>query len=112
MTYEVLNTIIASFGLPYAYNEFPENTQQTPPFICFLLDNNSADLMADNTNYQAIRPLSIELYTDNKDFALEMTIEAALNAAGLPFMRSKETYIEKERMYQITYESEVLISNA
>lgn len=111
MTYEELNTIIASFGLPYAYNEFPENTQQTPPFICFLLDDNSADLMADNTNYQAIRPLSIELYTDNKDFALEMTIEAALNAAGLPFVRS-ETYIEKERMYQITYESEVLISNA
>lgn len=111
MTYEELNTIIASFGLPYAYNEFPENTQQTPPFICFLLDGNSADLMADDTNYQAIRPLSIELYTDNKDFDMEMTIEAALKAAGLPFERS-ETYIEKERMYQITYESEVLISNA
>lgn len=111
MTYEELNTLIANFGLPYAYNEFPENTQQAPPFICFLLDDNSADLMADNTNYQAIRPLSIELYTDNKDFALEMVIEAALNAAGLPFARS-ETYIEKERMYKITYESEVLISNA
>ena len=111
MTYEELNALIASFGLPYAYNEFPENTQQAPPFICFLLDGNSNDLMADDTNYQAIRPLSIELYTDNKDFDMEMTIEAALKAAGLPFARS-ETYIEKERMYQITYESEVLISNA
>lgn len=111
MTYEELNTLIASFGLPYAYNEFPENTQQTPPFICFLLNDNSADLMADDTNYQAIRPLSIELYTDNKDFALEMIIEATLKEAALPFVRS-ETYIEKERMYQITYESEVLISNA
>ena len=111
MTYEELNTIIASFGLPYAYNEFPENTQQTPPFICFLLDGNSVDLMADNKNYQAIRPLSIELYTDNKDFDLERTIEAALKAAGLPFVRS-ENYIEKERMYQITYESEVIVTNA
>lgn len=111
MTYEELNTLIAGFGLPYAYNEFPENTQQTPPFICFLLDNNSADLMADNSNYQAIRPLTIELYTDNKDFELETTIETGLQAAGLNFVRS-ETYIEKERMYQITYESEVLIDNA
>ena len=111
MTYEELNTLIESFGLPYAYNEFPENTEQAPPFICFLLDNNSADIMADNTNYQAIRPLTIELYTDNKDFELEMTIEAALQSAGLTYVRS-ETYIEKERMYQITYESEVIIQNA
>lgn len=111
MTYEELNTLIASFELPYAYNEFPENTQQAPPFICFLLDNNSADLMADNSNYQAIRPLTIELYTDNKDFELEATIETGLKAAGLTFVRS-ETYIEKERMYQITYESEVIIKDA
>ena len=110
MTFTEVATMIHSIGVPYAYYQFPEGTDQACPFICFYFDS-SSDFSADNRNYQKIRPLSIELYTDNKDFALEMTIEAALKAAGLPFVRS-ETYIEKERMYQITYESEVLISNA
>lgn len=111
MTYEELNNMIAGLGLPYAYNEFPNNTRQAPPFICFLLDDTSQDLMADNKNYAAIRPLTIELYTDNKDFDLEQTIEAALTSAGLAFSRG-EAFIEGERMYQITYETEVYINNA
>ena len=109
MTYKELNLMIAGFGLPYAYNEFPQGTEQAPPFICFLLDDASDDLMADNENYQAIRPLTIELYTDNKDFEKEATIETALKTAGLAFTRS-EVYITGERMYQINYNTEVVIN--
>jgi hypothetical protein len=109
MTYEELNILISSFGLPYAYNQFPDDTEQEPPFICFLLGDSSGDLMADNINYQPIRPLSIELYTDNKDFELEMTIEAGLLAAGLPFVRS-ETYIDSERMFQIVYDTTIILT--
>lgn len=110
MTYEEVKTMIAGFDLPYAYNEFPHDTQQAPPFICFLFDDNSDDMMADNSNYQAIRPLSIELYTDEKDFSLENTIETALKNAGLSFVRT-ENWIASERMYQINYDTEVIISN-
>lgn len=108
MTYKQVKTMIAGFGLPYAYNQFPNGTEQTPPFICFMFDNSSDDLMADNMNYQAIRPLTIELYTDNKDFEKEATIETALKSAGLSYVRD-ETYIESEKMFQITYDTEVII---
>ena len=47
--------------------------------------------------------------TDNKDFVLEGTIETALKNAGLAFTRS-EVYITGERMYQINYNTEVLIN--
>jgi len=109
MTYEELNTLISGFGLPYAYNEFPDGTEQEPPFICFLFGDSSSDLMADNMNYQPIRPLSIELYTENKDFNLEMIIEAGLTAAGLAFVRS-ETYLGSERMYQIVYDTTIILT--
>ena len=109
MTYKEVKQAVAGLGLPYAYNQFPHGTEQSPPFVCFLLDDGSDDLMADNTNYQAIRPLSIELYTAEKDFELETTFEAALLSAGLSFAR-QEAYIESERMYQITYDTEVLIN--
>lgn len=109
MTYQELNTIIAGIGLPYAYNEFKDGTELAPPFICFLFTGQSDDLFADNTLYTRIRPLTIELYTDTKDFELEARVEDALVAAGILFTRS-EDYISSERMYQITYTGDVLIT--
>ena len=50
------------------------------------------------------------MYTDNKDFALEKTVQDALNAAGIVYERAEE-YIDTESMYQITFESEVVITN-
>ena len=61
MTYKEVNTMISSIGIPYAYNQFSQDDGQVPPFICFLYDSASNDLMADNYNYQPIRPLTIEL---------------------------------------------------
>lgn len=108
MTYKEVNEIIASMGLPYAYNEFPEGTEQEPPFICFLFDD-SNDFTADNVNYQKIRGLEIELYTDNKDFALENTIETVLTQNGFVYIKN-ETYIDGEKMYQITFSTQVIIT--
>jgi hypothetical protein len=110
MTYEDVASMIESIGLPFAYYEFKEdvNNPIAPPFICFLYPE-SDDLMADNINYQQIRPLSIELYTDNKDFALEATVEATLNQHGLPFTRS-ETYISDEKMYMVTYDTAIVVT--
>lgn len=108
MTYRELNNFIASFGLPYAYNEFPDDTPQEPPFICFLLDS-SSDFLADNTNFVKLRPLTIELYTDIKDFTLESTIEAALTQGGFVYSRS-ETYLDSEHMNMVVFSTEVIIT--
>lgn len=106
--------MIAGVGLPYAYDHFDENDADRPdgpPFICFLYPGRD-DFMADDANYSRITELVIELYTDNADFTLEESVEAALTAAGLPFGKSGPTHIESERMFQTTYTTEVLLTNA
>ena len=108
MTFQEVNNMVESIGLPYAYFQFPEKTGQAPPFICFFYTN-SDDLFADNSNYQDIRRLNIELYTSTKDFALEKTIENTLKLNGFSYYR-EENFIETEKIWQIAYEMEVLIS--
>ena len=108
MTYKQVATMIDGIGLPYAYYQFPEGTDQACPFICFYFTN-SNDLAADDTNYQKIRPLAIELYTDNKDFTTEAAVESVLNSNGLVYAR-EETYLDSERMYMVTYTTEIVIT--
>ena len=108
MTYKEVATMINSIGIPYAYYQFPDGTGQACPFICFFFSD-SNDLAAENTNYQKIRPLNIELYTDNKDFALEETVENVLNSNGLVYDRS-ESYLDSERMFMVVYTTDILIT--
>lgn len=108
MTYKEIATMIAGIGLPYAYDHFTEEDAAPPPFLCFFFEG-SDDFTADNINYQRVRPLTLELYTDNKDFSLEETVEAALNGAGLVFSRS-EVYIDTERMYEVIYSTSIIIT--
>ena len=113
--YQMLNSITyteSTATIPCAYYMFPEddpsNPAPPPPFLVYYYDG-SDDLMADDTNYQKIRPLTIELYTDNKDFSIENTVENALKNGGLSFTRTEE-YIETERLYMVTYASEIVIT--
>ena len=108
MTYAEIATMLSAVGCPFAYHHFEEGSGQQPPFITFYYEGEN-DLKADNINYQLVRPLTIELYTNNKDFVLEAAVEAVLTANGLAYSRS-ETYIDSERMYMVTYNTEVLIN--
>lgn len=108
MTYEEVASMVESIGLPYAYYQFKKETAKPPPFICFYFPADN-DFKADNANYQAIRPLTIELYTDEKDFALEAQVETTLQANGLVYTRD-EAYIETEQMYLVSFFTEVVIN--
>ena len=108
MTVKEISDMLATSGLAYAYYQFPDGTQQEPPFICFYFPE-SDDFYADNTNYVDKRRLYVELYTNEKDFEKEATVENLLSSNGLSY-RKVETYINSERMYQITYEMEVIIN--
>jgi len=108
MTYKEIAQMIEKVGVPYAYYQFPEDTGQEPPFICFYYPNNN-DFVADGENYVKVVQLVIELYTDNKDFSLEATLEAVLAEYDLVFTR-EETYIDSERMYLEAYYTEVIIN--
>lgn len=108
MSYSEIDTMISSIGLPYAYHQFPEDTEQAPPFICFFYPENN-DFFADGSNYQTIASLVVELYTDMKDFEHELTVESALNTAGLTFTK-ESGYLDSERMQMTTYTMEVVIN--
>ena len=108
MTLSEINTMIANFGLPYAYHHFTEKTAQEPPFIVFFYPSIN-DLYADGINYQRISELDVELYTSNKDFAKEEMIESALTNAGFSFYK-EENYIASEKIWQIAYEMDVVIT--
>lgn len=111
MTREEIASMIAGIGLPNAYDHFRDEDgqhPQGPPFICFLYPNDD-DFKADNVNYARVTALVIELYTDNVDFALEDAVAAALIANELPFAK-EQRYIDAERMYQTTYETEVILN--
>lgn len=108
MTFEQIPMIIAQMNIPYAYYQFPEGTDTAPPFICFYYQEQRG-FYADNTNYAKPVLLVIELYTKNKDFQLENQLEELLNANEIPFAKY-ESYIDSEKMFMQTYESEVFIN--
>lgn len=107
MTYKEINTMLASIGLPYAYYQF-HGTGTEPPFICFYYGD-SDDVYADDTNYQRITNLTVEFYSDAKDFDNEALIEKTLSENGLTYQKS-EQYIDTEKLHETIYEMEVLIN--
>lgn len=108
MTYREVKTMVQSIGLPFTYYQFTADTAVAPPFICFYFDE-SDDEPADNMNWAKIRTLYIELYTDEKDFELESTVETVLANNDQFFTRS-ETYLDSERMMMVSYEMQVVIT--
>lgn len=108
MTYQEINQMVESIGLPCAYYQFKQDTAQEPPFVVwFFTDSN--DAYADNSNYVKIPTLNIELYTRFKDFENEALVEEVLKANGLTWYK-EENFIESEQIWQIAYESEVVIN--
>lgn len=108
MTTNEVAAMVAEIGVPYAYYQFPEGTGQETPFICFFYSFNN-DVKADNSNYQKIEHLIIELYTDNKDFDLERRVESVLASHGMVYSRDEE-WIESERMLEVVFETDVIIT--
>lgn len=108
MTRTEVATMLNNTGLPYAYYQFTNDTAKEPPFICFYFDR-SNDLMADNSNYQKIDRLVVELYTKEKDFTNESLVESALAANGLTWTRAEE-FLDDEHMMVEVYDIDVIIT--
>lgn len=108
MTYKEVAKMVKSIGLPYAYYQFPEGTNQKLPFVCYFYGGID-DIHADNSNYQRIERLNIELYTKDKDFAKEAMVETALANYEMSYLK-EDSYIDSEKMWQIAYEMEVIIN--
>ena len=107
MTPQQVNIMLETIGVPVAYYQFKEGTGQQPPFVCFFYGDNN-DVIADNSNYVKVERLFVELYTDEKDFALESKVEKTLNDHDIVFVKSQD-YIDTERMHVTVYESDIFL---
>lgn len=114
MTFEEIATMIESIGLPYTYYSWNEDDTNNPvpdlPYIVFYYPN-SNNFSADNTVYAEATSLNIELYSLNKDFELEKQVEDVLIANDL-FWNKSESYINNEHMFEVLYQTEVLLKGA
>ena len=110
MTRKEIADVIESMGLPCDYYQFPNNMPQVPPFITWFFSRND-DVMADNTNYVDKEVLNVELYTKIKDFDLEQAVERVLSSSGFSYAK-ESAYVDKEKVWQTSYESEVIINES
>lgn len=102
-----INTMVGSIGLPFDYYQFPDGTDQAPPYVLWFLSRDN-DMMADNENYCDIEQLNIELYTSFKDFEKEAQVEKVLKENDFTYHK-ESVFIDSEKLYQTSYEMEVLI---
>ena len=107
MMFDELVEALQSIGLPLAYDHFAEGDSPAPPFLIFLFPRTD-HFIADDSVYQKITEVDIELYSDYKDPELERRVEAALDSRGIVYERS-ETWIPEEKLYEILYECEELM---
>lgn len=108
MTEKELYKILKSVNLPLAYDHFEEGKAPKLPYLVYRYPytHNHA---ADGRTYAKINALDVELYTESKDLITERKIEAVLDEYGI-FYEKTETFIASEKMYQIIYQTEVLIN--
>ncbi len=97
--------MIAEMGIPSAYDHFAEGESPPPPFITYLLPG-SDNFPADGRVYFRIMEAHIELYTDEKDPAVERKVEAVLDSHGI-FYDKTEVWIDTEKLYEVLYSFEM-----
>lgn len=105
MTLAELYTVLASTGLPVAYNAFPEADAPDLPVITYNVayTNNFA---AGDQVYKTIKHIDIHLYTKTKDENTEALIESVLNNAFLVWNYT-EAFEDAEECYHLIYEVEI-----
>lgn len=87
-------------GLPCAYSHFKES--QPLPYIVYIGDGQNV-MPADNTYYWSKNAYQIEYYFKTKNEENEAAIESALLAAGCPYQKSEDVYLEDQGVFLIYY---------
>ena len=107
MTYDDVVTMLMESELPLSYDHFAEGESPDPPFLIFLFPNTN-HFIADDSVYQKINELHIELYTDLKQPDVEEQVEAVLDSHGVVYDKS-EVWIPDEHLYEVLYITEELM---
>ena len=108
MTEKEVYKMLKTINLPLAYDHFEESKAPKLPYLVYKYPHTN-NFAADGKVHTRINALDIELYAESKDLTAERKIETVLDECGI-FYEKTETFITSEKMYQITYETEVLIN--
>lgn len=94
---------LKTLGIPVKYSHFSKLVK--PPFAVWLISDEELDGSDDTVLFRRYRA-SVELYTAEKDFALQSKIEALFDDAA-PFEVTHE-YIHEEEMFMTIFEFELI----
>lgn len=103
MTYEELLDILRPIGIPWAYHHL--NGKQAPPYGVYL-DVDDDPFHADDITYTYFREMRLEVYSLERDPALDKRVRDALDAAGISY-DVDYTWVESEDLYETIFEIEV-----
>lgn len=96
MTYAEINALIKSMGLPVTYHHWQPGKVPPLPYLVFWFDD-MQHFAADNTMYQKILSVQLELYSNRKNFAAEEKVERVLDANEIVYEKYEE-YIDTEKV--------------
>lgn len=106
MTLEELKNILSeAFPGKVCYRAWKTGTAPDLPWVCYYETGETTE-PADNAVYASFLKITIELYTEHKDKAIEAALDSAL--AGADIVYEKEcTHLDSEKMYETIYTMEV-----
>lgn len=102
MTIDDFRDHLQRLGLPVAYREWESGEEPKLPYLLFYRDE-SNDFIADNYNYLEGSRMSLELYTEIKDFEQEEAVNQLLQQLEIPY-QVFEGNLDSEKMYEVLYE--------
>lgn len=105
MKVEDVKAMLNTTGIPWAYHHYPEKKVPRFPFGVWL-DVDTDNYGADNKVYCEVHGIRLELYSKDRDWATEKSIEDVLNDYGL-FWNKESDYLNDEKCYITVYYLEV-----
>lgn len=105
MTLEELKKRCEEQGFKYAYGRFKKATQ--PPHLV-AITTDTDNIMADNKVYKKRLPIKLDYTYIDKNIDEQNKIEDII-LTDIPWNKTEETYLENEKIWQVSYFFEILI---
>ena len=102
MTLPELKKKLESLDLPIAYRQWAVGQEPELPYLIYYADEDIG-FFADDEVYSERYAVTIEVYSQQKDLALESQVKELLNTNNLPYT-NYESFLDTENMYMKAYE--------
>lgn len=93
-----LISLLESTGFPVAYDHFPDEIGQAPPYLA-VSDPETINFFADNRAYEKIMETSVRLYAEKKDTEAESAIARVFDSNNIPWQSQDEGFDEDDGVY-------------